>query len=129
MFIQWNPVNQPPCVTVQRSQCTLLDRLALDKSPGSGGSVRNMVQRSRKDAPPLPPFRKRGSEQVACEIARSPHLVGEALSDHRRRTRQVHWQQKPPGNPCGTNCLPYWTISPIRSHQRERRAASRKVVR
>ena len=44
------------------------------------------VQRNRKDAPSLPPLRKRGSEFLAFEIARSPHLVIDALSEYRRLT-------------------------------------------
>ena len=50
---------------------------------------------------------KRGSEQVAFEIARSPHLVDEALSDY--RTSHLHTKllrpRRPPGEPCGNDLL------------------------
>ena len=44
------------------------------------------VQGNRKDAPPLPPLRKRGSEQMALQTARSPRSVDEAPTDCRRLT-------------------------------------------
>ena len=100
--------------TEQRSQCAPpKNRSAFDKSPGSSGSVEDTVQRNRKDAPPRSPLRKRGSEQVAFDIARSPHLVDDALSDCRRLTYAPgSLAAKSSGKPCGKDCVPNWAISP-----------------
>ena len=43
--------------------------MRIAKSPGIGSSIGSCVHRNRKDAPPFPPLRKQGSEQVASEIA------------------------------------------------------------
>ena len=73
---QWTPSLHSAIVkcgnSEQRNHCTPLNRPALAKVPSVSCLVEMSVQRSRKDAPPLPALRKRGSEQVACDIVRSP---------------------------------------------------------
>ena len=85
--LRWIDLPSPRSMSQNRKARVLfLNRSAFDKSPGSSASVENTVQRNRKDALPLPPLRKRCSEQVAFEIARSSHSVDEALSYYRRLT-------------------------------------------
>ena len=75
--IQCNLVYQFACVTDQRSQSTLLDPLALGKSPGFSGSAMRLLSRR---------FGNEARNKWLFEIARFPHLVDGALSDYRRFT-------------------------------------------
>ena len=81
-------VNQPACVKDQRSQPvysvgSTCSRQVFKFQWLSEERVSAQPKRCASSPTALP---KRGSEQVAFEIARSPHLVDEALSDYRRLT-------------------------------------------